>query len=86
MPEVARGPASRAEVSPSLFPALHTHFGIPLDVNARDIGGSSNLNLLVIDDDNRYVVRVYRPWVSAARLTDIHAVRQVLANGGVPCV
>ncbi len=86
MTEVARGPASRAALSPALLDALHKHYGMALDASTRDIGGSSNLNLFVLDGDSRYVVRVYRPWVTTARLADIQYVRRVLAEGGVPCV
>ena len=64
----------------------------------KDLGGSSNLNLLVTDGPDGpdatgvtqsthcYVVRVYRPWVTAARLADMQLVRRQLANGAVPCV
>ena len=84
--EVARGPTSRARASPRLFAALQNHYGL-LDGNrARDLGGSSNLNLLLSAEGHRYVVRVYRPWVTTARLDDMQRVRRHLAHGGVPCV
>ena len=51
---------------------------------ARDLGGSSNLNLLVAAGGGRYVARVYRPYVTASRLDAIQRVRRELANGGVP--
>ena len=82
---VARGPASRAEASPALFHALADRYGIRGDDGVRDLGGSSNLNLLLADGWRRTVVRVYRPWVTAARLADIQRVRGELARGGVPC-
>jgi homoserine kinase type II len=83
--EVARGPASRALVSPRLFAALHEHYGIPTGAARHDLGGSSNLNLLLGDGARRYVVRVYRPWVTEARLADLQLARRHLAQGGVPC-
>ena len=82
---VARGPALRATPSANLFDALYNHFGIRSSDGARDLGGSSNLNLLLTDGQQRYVVRVYRPWVSAARLADMQLVRRMLRLGGVPC-
>ena len=88
---VARGPASRAEASLKLFAALREQYRIEDDKSSKDLGGSSNLNLLLtdtntdIDSSNRYVVRVYRPWVTARRLTDMQRVRRQLADGGVPC-
>ena len=95
--QVARGPASRGEVSPGLFAALRDRYGIR-GGGVKDLGGSSNLNLLVTDIPDgadvtgaaqgrrRYVVRVYRPWVTAERLADMQLVRRRLASGGVPCV
>ena len=83
--EVARGPASRGEASARLFAALHDQYGIRGGEGAHDLGGSSNLNLLLPDGQHRYVVRVYRPWVTAARLAAMQLVRQRLARGGVPC-
>jgi homoserine kinase type II len=82
---VARGPALRAKDTPALRDILRAHYGIDSRTDARDLGGSSNLNLLVADNDARYVVRVYRPWVTAARLAAIQRARQALDQGGVPC-
>jgi Ser/Thr protein kinase RdoA (MazF antagonist) len=82
--EVARGPALRGVVSPALFTALRDHYGLRSRA-VRDLGGSANLNLLLTEDRLRYVVRVYRPWVTAARLADLQQVRRHLAGGGVPC-
>lgn len=50
-----------------------------------DLGGSSNLNLLVVAGRRKLVVRVYRPWVTPARLGDIQQARRQLAGCGVPC-
>ena len=80
-----RGPASRATASPELFDALRDLYGIQADGVAVDLGGSSNLNLLLAAGRLRHVVRVYRPWVTAARLADMQLVRRRLAQGGVPC-
>jgi homoserine kinase type II len=81
----------RGEASPHLFATLRDRYGIGEGdgANAHDLGGSSNLNLLLTDTDaagpRRFVVRVYRPWVTAARLADMQIVRRQLAQGGVPC-
>ena len=82
---VIRGAASRARVSPSLFAGLRERFGIQADSTALDLGGSSNLNLLVSAAGERHVVRVYRPWVMAERLNDMQRVRQQLAAHDIPC-
>src|SRR5262245_59186814 len=81
---VARGPALRAAASPRLFDVLRDRYGLQGDA-VRDLGGSSNLNILLLDKRRRVVVRVYRPWVTAARLAAIQCVRQRLAAGGAPC-
>lgn len=80
-----RGPALRGTVSPALFDALADRYGIRGDQGAKDIGGSQNLNLLIAGDPGNFVVRVYRPWITPARLADMQAARQHLAKGGVPC-
>jgi len=82
---VARGLTLRAKDTPTLRELLRAHYGIDSRAEARDLGGSSNLNLLVADSDARYVVRVYRPWVTAARLAAIQRARQALDQGGVSC-
>lgn len=83
--EVARGPALRPQPWAGLFDALHDRYGIRGGEGVTDLGGSSNLNLLLADGRHRYVVRVYRPWVTVARLVDMQLVRGHLARGGVPC-
>jgi homoserine kinase type II len=83
--EVPRGPASRAVASPRLFTALSDQYGIPAAADRQELGGSSNLNLLLTHGPGRYVIRIYRPWVTAARLADLQLVRRHLARGGVPC-
>ena len=53
--------------------------------NIVDLGGSSNLNLLIEAGNHRYVVRVYRPYVTKGRLNDIQLVRRQLIASGMPC-
>jgi Ser/Thr protein kinase RdoA (MazF antagonist) len=76
---------SRATPSPGLLEQLRERYGLDGTDEARDLGGSSSLNLLVTAGGRRCVARVYRPYVSAARLEDIQGVRRELAHGGVPC-
>src|SRR5918911_5661587 len=83
--QVLRGPLLRAAPSPGLFDVLRMRYGMDSTTAATDLGGSSNLNLLVTTNADRFVVRVYRPWVTAARLAAIQRVRRHLAHGGVPC-
>ena len=77
----------RATPSLELFQTLYDHYGINVDSKLVDLGGSSNLNLLVYDADRRYVLRVYRPYVTENRLADIQLVRNTLSisNHGVNC-
>lgn len=82
---VLRGPALRAMPSPALFDVLRARYGLESASSATDLGGSSNLNLLVQARAERFVVRVYRPWVTAARLAAMQSVRRRLAEDGVPC-
>jgi Ser/Thr protein kinase RdoA (MazF antagonist) len=81
---VARGPALRAKVSSELLRALADRYGIR--GKFADLGGSSNLNLLIEQGPSRFVVRVYRPWLTPSRLADMQLVRRELARGGVPCI
>jgi len=52
----------------------------------RDLGGSANLNLLVDDRSGRFVARVYRPFVTPARLDGLQRVRRALSAHGLPVV
>ncbi len=64
---------------------LADRYGIRHTGEVRDLGGSSTLNLLVRDDERRYVVRVYRPWATAGRLAAMQGARRYLASAGIPC-
>jgi Ser/Thr protein kinase RdoA (MazF antagonist) len=75
----------RAVPTPGLFELFRERYGLDCRDEARDLGGSSNLNLLLSTSSERYVARVYRPYVSASRLDAIQLVRRELAQGGVPC-
>ncbi len=75
----------RATLSPELLKAVCEGYGLGSVNGVVDLGGSSNLNVLVRAGDLRYVVRVYRPHVTAARLRDLQLVRRKVAAGGVPC-
>lgn len=72
----------RAVWSPAVRELVRERYGIDAPDQPRDLGGSCNLNVRIADR----VVRVYRPYVTPARLADINAVRAVLREGGVPCV
>ena len=75
----------RTTPSLELFQALSDHYGINYDKEVVDIGGVSNLNLLVCDADRRYVLRVYRPYVTVGQLADIQLVRGELSTHRVNC-
>lgn len=70
----------RARPSPALFRVLRERYGIDAE-GAVDLGGSANLNLLI---GGRWVARVYRPCVTAARLADINRARVAIRAGNVP--
>lgn len=74
----------RATPSPALLAAVCAQYEIATINEFVDLGGSSSLNLLVHDGERRYVLRVYRPYVTDARLEALHIVRRVLIAGGVP--
>lgn len=75
----------RATPSPALLAALRDHYGLVPAAGDADLGGSSNLNLRVTDGDECFVARVYRRYVTAARLAAIQLVRRELAQSGIPC-
>lgn len=75
----------RASPSPKLFKILRNCYGIDIEENAIDLGGSSSLNLLVYNGINKYVIRIYRPYVTEARLEDIQRIRLKLNDCRIPC-
>ena len=70
--------------SPAVIDVVHRRYALSLS-NARDLGGSANLNLLASSGDRQFVVRVYRTSVTAARVEALQQARSLLAAGGVPC-
>ncbi|MEX0786869.1 MAG: phosphotransferase, partial [Dehalococcoidia bacterium] len=74
----------RATVSQRLIEVVSADYGIAAGDRQIDLGGSSNLNVR-IGQDEYHVVRVYRPHVTPERLNEIHRVRHYLAAAGVPC-
>jgi Ser/Thr protein kinase RdoA (MazF antagonist) len=75
----------RAVPSPELLDLIDLRYGVDCGSDTVDLGGSSSLNLLVGEPDDRFVVRVYRPYVSVERLRVTHLVRRTLAMADVPC-
>jgi homoserine kinase type II len=76
---------ARGRPSARLLERLRERYGLGRIDAARDLGGSSSLNLEIATGGRRYVARIYRPYVSAARLGAIGQVRRALSGGGVPC-
>ncbi|MBS4197795.1 phosphotransferase enzyme family protein [Lederbergia citri] len=74
----------RAVPSIDLLNSVRDAYNLPISNDIFDLGGSSNLNLLVTADIQKYVIRVYRPYVNEGRLQDIQYVRRKLKEGGVP--
>jgi homoserine kinase type II len=75
----------RPTATPELIKSIADRYGFDNPSRIVDLGGSSSLNLLLSDGNRRYVVRVYRSYVTEARLRDLHLVRRALLEGGVPC-
>jgi Ser/Thr protein kinase RdoA (MazF antagonist) len=75
----------RATPSDALLDAIRRAYSISGGLDPVDLGGSSNLNLLIGAGDDRFVVRVYRPHVTADRVRAMQVVRRSLVRSGVPC-
>lgn len=75
----------RASISLELLQVLHDCYGIEIGEDVIDLGGSSNLNLLISNGTRQYVARVYRPYVTETRLRDIQLVKRKLIARGIPC-
>src|SRR6266699_4411796 len=59
--------------SPGLIDAIVRAYNLPRNFDPIDLGGSSNLNLLLPERDRRYVARIYRAWVTPRRLEGIQS-------------
>src|SRR5690349_11533024 len=70
----------RAVPSAKLLELIRRRYGLDSIDEVRDLGGSSNLNLFIATGAGRYVARVYRPYVGAARLDAVQRVRHELAK------
>jgi len=70
--------------SPGLIDAIVRAYNLPLTSDPVDLGGSSNLNLLLPGRDRGYVARIYRAWVTPRRLEGIQSVRAELRAAGLP--
>jgi Ser/Thr protein kinase RdoA (MazF antagonist)/GNAT superfamily N-acetyltransferase len=74
----------RATSSDALIETVCSAYGIDGGIESSDLGGSSNLNLLVGSGEHGFVIRVYRPYVTTYRLAAIQRVRDQLTKAGVP--
>lgn len=86
-------PASRPAVTPlgpravnsaQLVAATRAAWGLADITGIDDLGGTYNLNLRLSTRRGNVVLRVYRPWVSPARLAATQAVRAALRHQGLP--
>ncbi|MFX1412003.1 MAG: phosphotransferase enzyme family protein [Promethearchaeota archaeon] len=71
--------APKPALSLELLALVEKRYGLHVKT-PRDLGGSFNLNVLV----DGHVLRVYGPWVSAARLEELWRVRRMLRSSGIP--
>jgi hypothetical protein len=74
----------RAVASQALLDAVQAAYRIDIPTQPFDLGGSANLNLCFADASNKWVVRVYRPYVTTERLRAIQTVRHELSLAGIP--
>jgi homoserine kinase type II len=79
-----RGPANRPTAPTDLLQALSAAWNIDPTPPTRDLGGSSTLNLLVDDPHRPVVARIYRRWMTTARLDAMQRARRYLAAGNLP--
>lgn len=75
---------SRAALTGATLDVIARSFALGDVAEARDLGGTYNLNVLVRASCGIYVVRAYRPWVTPARLDAIQRTRLALAGQGLP--
>lgn len=65
---------------------IANHFGLTATQPFVDIGGSSTLNLRLETTSGAFVIRLYRRWMTPARLRAMQAARRHLAGVGIPCL
>jgi homoserine kinase type II len=70
--------------SPELIDTLVRAYKLTPKGDPIDLGGSSNLNLLLPGRDGGHVARIYRAWVTQERLEGIQSVRAALRGAGLP--
>lgn len=78
------GQPSRGTMSRELIDAVCAAYGLPSTAEHRELGDSFNLNMLVSHGDERLVVRMYRPSMTAPRLAAVQEVRRFLIDAGLP--
>lgn len=78
------GEKPRPILSNGLLRQVDAQYGLKVVGEPKDLGGSRNLNLLVANQDEKYVIRVYRSWITEPRLEAMQSARQALNDGGVP--
>jgi Ser/Thr protein kinase RdoA (MazF antagonist) len=74
----------RPVMNPELLHHVEQDYGIRITNEPKDLGGSRNLNLLVVAGNSKYVLRVYRTWITSGRLAAIQTARQALGSNGIP--
>ena len=53
-------------------------------MQARDLGGAYNLNILLETATGPYVLRAYRPWVLDERLVFLQHTKHIIQRSGLP--
>jgi len=79
---LAYGP--RAERDDMLLALVARVFHLSKLIQARDLGGAYNLNILLGTATGPYVLRAYRPWVLDERLAFLQHVKYIIQRSGLP--
>jgi len=80
-----RGLLDRPTAPEHLEREIASDFGLMATQPLVEIGGSSTLNLHLETTDGSFVVRLYRRWMTPARLKAMQTARRHLAGVGIPC-
>ncbi len=82
--ELAFPSGQRATAAPALIPAIEQTYALGRVRASHDLGGSYQLNLWLDVQEGPLVARVYRPWVTAARLLATQTIKEELHAAGIP--
>lgn len=74
----------RADISTVLLLRVADRFSLGEVLEHRDLGGTYNLNVYMLCSTGEFILRVYRPWVTSARLAFLQNLKKRLLIAGLP--